>query len=566
MSTSKVVGLRIIGALLACGVVVGLSSCASKTAKPAPVSAGDASLRQRTLLDADWVFHRGEASSSNEVVLAGFDDSKWQRVQIPHDFGMDGTYNETNARNHGYLSVDMGWYRKHFFIPESYRGKILQLDFDGVFRDSEVWLNGRFLGRHRSGYTPFTYDITAAAKPGMENVIVVRVDPRDFEGWWYEGAGIYRHVYLTALAPVHVAKWGTYVTSTVSDSNQPAPTEASLTIQTVVENYEPFPAHCDVVSEIMGPKGELLKTIKFSGDLPAGGQGNMMQTAAISQPQLWSPDSPNLYQLRTTILQSGRPVDFTTTTFGIRSIRYDAKEGFFLNGKHVEIRGTANHQDFAGVGIAAPDSLQPWRVEQLKKAGCNAWRTAHNPPSEALLDACDRLGMLVMDENRHLGDSYAHHSPHGTTANDPSDLATMIQRDRNHPSIIMWSMCNEEGLQGTQEGAALFSTMMDTVHRYDKTRPITCAMNAGLLTNGIADVEDIVGVNYNTDKYDAIHKRRPGKAMFGSEDTNEKTTRGEYADVAATGMRSGYNLSEKAWQAVVNRPFMGGSFTWTGFD
>lgn len=224
------------------------------------------------------------------------------------------------------------------------------------------------------------------------------------------------------------------------------------------------------------------------------------------------------------------------------------------------------HQDLSALGNAVPDNLQAWRVAQLKKAGCNAWRTAHNPPNEALLDACDRMGMLVMDENRHLGDSYRHHSLPGTTATNLSDLATMIQRDRNHPSIIMWSMCNEEGLQGTAEGAAIFSAMMKVVHQYDTTRPITSAMNNGLLTNGDADVEDIVGVNYNTEKYDAIHRRRPEEAMFGSEDTNEKTTRGEYADDRNTGMCSAYNLSDRGWRAVAKRPFMCGSFTWTGFD
>jgi beta-galactosidase len=259
-------------------------------------------------------------------------------------------------------------------------------------------------------------------------------------------------------------------------------------------------------------------------------------------------------------------VDSTTTTFGIRTISFDGDKGFFLNGHHVEIHGTANHQDFAGVGIAVPDSLQAWRVSRLKKMGCNAWRTAHNPPSEALLDACDRLGMLVMDENRHLGDTYRQHSPKGTTATDLSDLACMIQRDRNHPSIIMWSMCNEEGLQGTPEGAQIFSAMAEVVHRYDRTRPITCAMNAGWLKPGIADVEDIIGVNYSYNSYDAIHQGHPGKAMFGSEDTNDKTTRGEYVDDPTNGLRSCYNLSEKGWLPVVTRLFICGSFTWTGFD
>lgn len=440
------------------------------------------------------------------------------------------------------------------------------MEFGGIFRDSQVWLNGQFLGSHPSGYVPLHLDITKAARCGADNVIAVRVDPRQFEGWWYEGGGIYRHVYYAAVDPLHVATWGTYVVSKVAGGDQGADDQAELTIQTTVQNDGAVPAQCGVVSEIIAPDGKLLNTVKTAALVPATGQNEVIQGAVLEHPLVWSPESPRLYQLRTTILKGDRPVDSTTTTFGIRTISYNADKGFFLNGHRVELRGMANHQDFAGVGIAVPDSLQPWRVSQLKKMGCNAWRTAHNPPSVSLLDACDRLGMMVMDENRHLGDSYLHHSPRGTTCTNFSDLAAMIQRDRNHPSIIMWSMCNEEGLQGTAEGARIFSAMMEVVHRYDRTRPVTCAMNNGLLKPGIADVEDIIGVNYNIQTYDAIHQRHPGKAMFGSETANNKTARGKYAEDRTNGWASSYNLTERAWLPVVTRPFIAGSFTWTGFD
>jgi len=523
-------------------------------------------MRPGMLLDADWLFHRGDVADSNAVIAASFDDHQWESVHLPHDYVLDEAYNQTNARNHGYLPFRVGWYRKHLSIPASCQGKILRLDFDGVFRDSEVWLNGTFLGRHLSGYTPFSYDITALAQPGADNVITLRVDPTEFEGWWYEGGGIYRHVHLTALAPVHLAQWGTYVVSTVPDGDKGADGEADVTIHTTVENNEQFAENCTIVSEILGPDGKKLQTVRSDGNVAANEPSEIVQSTVLAHPKLWSVESPNLYTLRTTILKNGEQMNATTTTFGVRTIRYDAEKGFFLNGQHVEIQGLCNHQDLSALGIAVPDNLQAWRIGQLKQAGCNAWRTAHNPPSEALLDACDRMGMMVMDENRHLGNSYLSHSPKGTTATNLSDLATMIQRDRNHPSIIMWSMCNEEGMQGSQEGADIFAAMMKVVHQYDATRPITSAMNGGLLTNGDADVEDIVGVNYNTPKYDAIHSRRPDKAMFGSEDTNQKTTRGEYADDPTNGMCSAYNLSDKGWVPVVERPFMCGSFTWTGFD
>ena len=556
------------GAMLVGAAVIGLSSGSSQPVQAANTMPAKAALRQRTLLDADWLFHRGDVASSNEVISASYDDRQWQPVHLPHDYVLDetGNYSPTNDRSHGYLPINMAWYRKRFTIPQSAAGKILQLEFEGVFRDSQVWLNGRFLGSHPSGYTPFLFDITKNAQCGAENVIVVRVDPRQSEGWWYEGGGIYRHVALTATDPVHVATWGTYVTPKVPNGDQGADAEAELAIHTSVKNDGAAPARCGVVSEIVAPDGTRLKTLTSEEVVAAGGEQDMAQQTVLQHPRLWSIESPQLYQLQTTLLRDGRPVDFTTTTFGIRTIRFDADKGFFLNGHHVELQGTACHQDLAGVGIAVPDSLQSWRVSQLKKMGCNAWRTAHNPPNVALLDACDRLGMLVMDENRHLGDSYLHHSPKGTTATNLSDLACMIQRDRNHPSIIMWSMCNEEGLQGTPEGAHIASAMMEVVHRYDRSRPVTSAMNRGCRTRGIADAEDIIGVNYNVTAFDSIHQYHPDKAMFGSEDTNDKTTRGEYADDPTNGLRSCYNLSEKGWLPVVTRPFMCGSFTWTGFD
>ncbi|HEV2319350.1 MAG TPA: glycoside hydrolase family 2 TIM barrel-domain containing protein [Verrucomicrobiae bacterium] len=525
--------------------------------------------RQQILLDPDWLFHLGDCPT-NAAAAPAFEDTGWQNVNIPHDYVLNGTYSRTNDEKHGYLPVEPAWYRKHFTIPASDQGRILRLDFDGVFRDSKVWLNGQFLGEHQSGYTPFSYDVTQIAKPGAKSVIAVRVDPRQFEGHWYEGGGIYRHVRLTVLSPLHVAQYGAYVISTLTEpGGQFARGAANLTIQTTVQNEQPHPAHCRILSEIFAPHGRLVASIKTDATMPANGQKEIEQQTTIHNPQLWSLESPNLYQLRTTIQQSrdreGAALDLTTTTFGIRTIRYDPDNGFFLNGQHVEIYGTANHQDFAGVGIAVPDSLQSWRVKQLKAMGCNAWRTAHNPPSDALLDACDRLGMMVMDENRHLGDSYLGHSPHGTTATNLGDLATMILRDRNHPGIIMWSMCNEEGLRLRPEGKRLFAAMKRVVHLYDNTRPITCAINSDALTNGITD-EDIIGVNYRYRDYDKIHQAAPHLAMFGSEANNQKTTRGEYAGDKATGMCSSYSLSDKTWLEQADRPFICGSFTWTGFD
>jgi beta-galactosidase len=545
------------------GCAIGLLFCVSASRADEP------SQRQQTRIDADWMFHLGDFPTRDQVIAPAFDDAQWRHVDLPHDYVLEGKYDrgvdDKPYRTHGYLPVEVGWYRKHLVVPEGDRGQILHLDFDGAFRDSEVWLNGQPLGRHPSGYTPFSYDITKIAKAGGENVIVVRVDPREFEGHWYEGGGIYRHVYLTALPPLHVGQWGTCVVSKVPHGEEGSADEANLTIQTTIENASNAVADCEVASEIVAPDGQLFQTIKSPLSVPASGTHDAIQQTVIKLPKLWSLQSPNLYTLRTAILQNGKPIDSVSTPFGIRTISFDANKGFFLNGRHVEIQGVAMHQDLPAVGVAVPDSLQPWRVAKLKEMGCNGWRTAHNPPNEAVLDACDRLGMLVMDENRHLGDAYGHHSPPGTKADDLSDLSTMIRRDRNHPSVIMWSLCNEEGLRGRPEGMKLFDAMTKVVHRYDQTRPITSAINGSWITRGVHD-EDLLGVNYHFREYDAFHAGNPDLPMFASEGMNEKTTRGEYVDDATTGMCTSYRLSEDQWLAVANRPFIAGSYLWTGFD
>ena len=523
----------------------------------------------RQSLDADWRFHRGEAADTNQVVQSEFEDSQWQAVNVPHDYVLDGTYAPNLDRGHGYLPVTTAWYRKHFFLPEAAGGKSVELQFDGIFRDSEVWLNGKFLARHPSGYSGFNLDISRLANFGGDNVMAIHVDPRHFEGWWYEGGGIYRHVFLSIRSPLHVANWGTQIISEVPDGDQGSHAQANISLSTSVVNDGSNAADCTIISAIVGPDGKRLTEIKTGALVAAGELAEVAQHCTIARPHLWSPDSPELYELRSTILKDGQVVDTKTTTFGIRTIRFDANQGFFLNGKRVEIRGAACHQDFPAVGIAVPDSLQAWRVQQLKNAGANGWRTAHNVPNEAVLDACDRLGMLVMDENRHLGDCYNHHSPPGTTCTNFADLDYMIQRDRNHPSVIMWSMCNEEGIKGMEgspEGAGIFSAMMQEVHRFDRTRPITCAMDSGWLGHGFAGVEDLIGVNYSYQHYDEIHQAHPDKPMFGSETANNKTARGNYAYDRAGGLISSYNLTDPGWLPVASRPFMAGSYTWTGFD
>ena len=495
-----------------------------------------------------------------------FDDRGWRQVHLPHDYIVEGTFSDSANASHGSLPTPPAWYRKTFALPRSAAGKSVWIDFDGVFRQSVVYLNGKKLGEHQSGYTSFRYDISRAAHFGAENVLAVHVDPRHFEGWWYEGGGIYRHVWLNIANPVHVAPWGIFVSPQLpepaSDGNA-AP--ATIHIQTKLANAGAAPVECELVSRLVDDGGLAVAEVSNTTTIPAEGQQELAQQGSVENPRLWSLEKPTLYHLLTFVKVGGRTVDTLDTPFGIRTIRFDADKGFFLNGKPVKIQGTCNHQDFAGVGIAVPDSLEYWRVKKLKEMGGNAWRMSHNPPNPELLNACDELGMLVMDENRHLGDAYSDHAPSGTEDANLRDLADMMLRDRNHPSIILWSMCNEESLEGSAEGARILSSMMDVVRQYDTTRPISSAMNAGWFGPGFAAVEDLMGVNYHPEVYDRFHREHPKMPMFGSETASTLTTRGEYADDKQRTLVTSYNMTDGSWRPVAERTFMAGSFVWTGF-
>ena len=396
-----------------------------------------------------------------------YDDRDWRIVHLPHDFIIEGAFSPKADGNHGSLPTTTGWYRLTFDLPAADRGKSLWIDFDGVYRESKVWLNGNYLGRHASGYTGFRYDITPYANCGGRNVLAVHVDPRRFEGWWYEGGGIYRHVWLNAASPLHLAPGGTFVSAELPEPNPSIRSEsAKLSIRTTIANTTKADAAVTVVSRVLDAAGKSVATVSTPVTVPAGKDFDLGQSTSVPEVHRWSLESPYLYRLAVEVRRDGLALDAEATPFGIRTIRFDADRGFFLNGKPVKIQGTCNHQDFVGVGVGVPDTLEYWRVRQLQRMGANAWRMSHNPPTPALLDACDELGMLVMDENRHVGDS----------EENLAEVANLVQRDRNHPSVIMWSMCNEEwSCQGTPQGGRIFAHMMETVRKYDATRPITCA-------------------------------------------------------------------------------------------
>ncbi len=510
----------------------------------------------------------GTLPPSQQCNSMDFDDSSWRRVHLPHDYIVEGQYERSANTGHGSLPVFPAWYRKTFIQPAEDQGKHVWLYFEGVFRKARVFLNGQEVAYHSGGYTSFHVDISRHLRYGQKNVLAVHVDPTEFEGWWYEGGGIYRHVWLNVADPVHVEPWGVYVTSKVHDeTGKPS---ATLAIETRLTNGSQFDRVCEVVSEIISPDGQVAGSTKSYHTIAAGANFKAEQTVHLAHAQLWSLEQRHLYHLKTTLSANGKVVDRHVQRFGIRTIRFDADKGFFLNEKPVKLQGVCNHQDFAGVGIGIPDSLFYYRMQRLKDFGCNAIRCSHNPMTPAMYDACDELGLLVMDENRHPGDAATVKSYIGQPYHDTWHVETMVLRDRNHPSIIMWSMWNEEwGIQGSPFGREMMQTLMDAVHKHDRTRPISCAANQGIGEGwmiGMGASEDLLGVNYNYQDYDWLHKKYPNKPIFGSEIGSNLSCRGVYHTNRETAHLSSYMAPDGSWQPLGARAFVAGGFYWTGFD
>ena len=513
--------------------------------------------------------HAGENVS---FVQTNYNDSAWRQLDLPHDWVVELPFSSSADESHGFKSGISGatsastiaWYRHTFTLPANDAGQALWLEFDGVYRNCLVWLNGHILGRNVSGYESFYFDATPYANPGGTNVLVVRVDASRFEGWFYEGAGIYRHVWLTTENPVHVAEWGTYVaTTSLAGSN------ATLTIQTDVTNQSgTATVNGSLTSTILDANSNAVGTVTSAVSVPAGQDLVVTQTVALTA-NLWSPQTPYLYNLVTTVSNQNAIADIYNTPFGVRTVSIDSTNGVFINGQHVEIQGMCNHQDMAGVGSALPDRLQYYRIERLKQMGVNGYRTSHNTPTAELLNACDQLGMLVLDENRRIG----------TNAEPLGELSRQIRRDRNHPSVFMWSLANEESLQGTTTGAAIMQVMQNLVHSLDSTRLCTAALNSW--GSGFSSVLDVQGFNYQLSALDTYHTGAPHAPIIGTETASTVTTRGIYINDTVNGYVASYDFittsglpnpvtwgetAEAWWQCYAARPWSSGGFCWTGFD
>lgn len=546
---------------------------------PAQNSAqGATPVRERLSLDRGWLFHEGDipfplitghqasynnakAGSSSGAASPEYDDSSWKQVNLPHDWAVEQPFDKDANISQGYRKRGIGWYRRHFRLEPADHGKHLEIQLDGIATHSTIWINGVLSARNWSGYNSIYIDITPIAKFGSElNVISVRVDANAMEGWWYEGAGIYRHTWLVKRSPLHIATDGVFA-NPVRNANG----SWTIPVETTLYTTEQKASTVEVESTLIDPDGKEVTSGHGDATVQPLEESVAKFSLTVSSPRLWSVDHPTLYSLRTVVKRDGVILDELTIHNGFRTIRFDPDQGFFLNDQPMKLLGTANHQDHAGVGVAVPDSLWEFRIRRLKEMGSNAYRCAHNAPAAEFLDAADRLGMLVIDENRNFGASPEH----------LRQLDWLVRRDRNHPSVIMWSVFNEEPSQGTEMGYELVRRMSASVKQLDTTRPVTAAQSGSVMSPvNASQAADVAGFNYVYRDFDSYHKANPSKPIFSSEDTSTVMTRDQYVTDKRAMILDSYDdqvepwgLSHRdAWKQVDQRQFVFGTMVWTGFD
>lgn len=508
------------------------------------------------LFDDGWRFQRGGAQGAEAV---DFDDAGWRRLDLPHDWSIEdlpGTRSPFDPRavsqvQGGFTVGGTGWYRKTFDVPESYKGKSIVIQFDGVYMNAEVWLNGRRVGAHPYGYTSFWFDLTDKVNFGGRNVLAVKVRNEGENSRWYSGSGIYRHVWLKTLDSLHIAQWGTYITTP-----EVSAARAKVSLRTQVRNESDAAARVRLLTRILDAKGAEVARDEDERGVEAKGSQEFEQEANVRTPALWSPESPTLYTAVSEVYREGRLTDRVETKFGVRSISFDVTHGFRLNGQTVKLKGGCLHHDNGPLGARAYDRAEERRVELLKAAGYNALRMSHNPPSPAFLDACDRLGMLVIDEAFDTWSEGKNPHDYSLYFNEwwRRDIESMILRDRNHPSIIMWSTGNEIPNRHRPEVARLSRTLAEYVRKLEPTRPVTAAVNELREDKDpYFATLDIAGYNYaaggdhlKKSLYALDHARVPERIMYGAES---------------------YPLEAfDAWMNVVDHSYVIGDFVWTAFD
>ncbi|MDT5271494.1 MAG: beta-galactosidase [Acidobacteriota bacterium] len=517
-----------------------------------------------------------------------FDDSAWRRLDLPHDWGIEGPFKQEYPGETGKLAWwGVGWYRKHFDVPASDRGKRLYLDIDGAMSYATVWLNGRFVGGWPYGYASFRLDLTPFVEYGAQNVIAIRLDNPPDSSRWYPGGGIYRNVWLVKTAPVHIAHWGTYITTP-----EVSPQSATVNVKVTLDNDSGSEANFTTRTRMyeLAPGGSksakpVAETEASQVNLNAGARGTGGATARVSNPKLWSPQRPSLYAAVTTIEQGGKTVDSYETVFGIRTIKFEPARGLLVNGEPVEIKGVCDHHDLGALGAAVNRRALERQLEILKEMGVNAIRTSHNPPAPELLELADRMGLLVMDEAFDAWRRSKKKNDYHLLFDDwhEKDLRAQVRRDRNHPSVILWSTGNEIGEQRNAEGHKLSEQLARIVRDEDPTRPVTAGANyteAGY--NGFQQTLDVFGYNYKPQEYGKFREKNPSIPLFASETASTVSSRGEYffpveedKDKGKADFQvSSYDLYAPRWATTPDAefkgqdefPFTAGEFVWTGFD
>jgi len=554
---------------------------------PAPEPAGALAPHEKLLFDFGWKFFQGHGSDpardlgfgmgQGDFAKSGefefstqkFDDSKWRDLNLPHDWAVELPFvRDEEQQSHGYKPLgrrypetSIGWYRRIFDIPKEDAGRRIVVEFDGAFRSALVFLNGYFIGRNDNGYAPFEFDVSDFLRYGEKNYLVVRMDASFGDGWFYEGAGIYRHVWLTKTDELHLGLWDSYVRRSSSARDL----SGGLELGTVVVNESRDTETCNVRWEIFDSSGKSVATAAAAPQsISADGSATFTARANVSDPAFWSPESPNLYSALVKVDGGGKLRDAERVNFGICSIVFNPDKGFFLNDKHTLIKGTCNHQDHAGVGAALPDRLQAFRLAVLKDMGGNAVRTSHNMPTPEWVEACDRMGMMMMCETRLMSSN-----PEGM-----AQLETMVKRYRNSPSIILWSMGNEEWTMMPQpQGPVVVADMIRRAHELDPIRACSAAVNADFNTH-FPEQLDVMGFNYNLKVHDEYHKTHPKQPSVGSETASTVSTRGIYETDKIRNWVSAYDLNHTAWSQLAEewwkfyaaREWLSGGFAWTGFD
>jgi beta-galactosidase len=588
-----------------------------------PTLSAQDSPRTRNLFNDGWHFHKGDPAGSAELisynklkpwllpsgnvfrkealalpvgtapgedipyVQSGFDDSSWRALTLPHDWGIEVPFDRDLPGATGKLPWSgIAWYRKTFDLPVSDAGKRVALEIDGAMSYATVWCNGKFVGGWPYGYTSWQVDLTPFLKYGEKNTLAIRLDNLPDSSRWYPGGGIYRNVWLTVTDPIHIAHWGTTVTTPKVGKDS-----VEIQVRTVVKNDSVKEADATLSTRIVpvvadGKLGETVDTLpSVTAKIPAGGSQTTETQTSLVSPKLWDLEHPDRYAAVTTVTSDGKVVDQTSTFFGIRSIDFTATDGFHLNGKRVPLQGVCMHHDLGALGAALNTRALERQIEILKEMGVNAIRTSHNPPAPELLELCDRMGVLVMDESFDCWNLAKKPNDYNLLFSDWSeaDLRAEVRRDRNHPCVILWSIGNEIREQSKPEGVEMGKRLTQIVHEEDATRPTTfaCSATKGGY-NGYQTSVDVFGYNYKPSQYQKFRTANPSQPIFGSETASTISSRGVYifpvSDDKKEGLSdfqvSSYDLSAPPWatfpdtefQGQDSNPFVAGEFVWTGFD